>query len=87
MSAPLLDLKVRFNSDTARWEACRRAQRTMTRSTGQPFHKPEYEVVVAASDLATFREALVNHMLMPLFEQAKQEVDAAIEAAMHPPRP
>lgn len=88
MSAPILDLRIRYDQASGKWQAYRRAPRTVNDSVGHPRHKPEVEVVVEAGDMATFREKLIDHLLRPYFERAQEEVDAAIDAAYREqPRP
>lgn len=88
MSAPILDLRVRYDQASGMWQAYRRATRTLTRDTGHPHHKPEVEVVLEDVDMVKFRERLIDHLLRPAFEQAQAEVDAAIDAVYRDqPRP
>lgn len=88
MSAPILDLRIRYDQASGKWQAYRRATRMLTRNTGHPHHKPDVEVVLEAGDMATFREKLIDHLLRPYFERAQEEVDAAIDAAYREqPRP
>jgi len=88
VSAPILDLNIRYDQASGKWQAYRRATRMLTRDTGHPHHKPEVEVVLEEGDMATFREKLIDHLLRPAFEQVQTEVDAAIDAVYRDqPRP